>query len=90
MIDQHCFELDNLSFKVSIHLIIGMVVTSKIELVHHKRFQDLTKSLLYKNIPFTCRYVTEHPSVHAKVYCWGRGNTPIVAWAGSANYIPQA
>lgn len=72
---------------VRIELIVGMTPLSGVSVSNHKGFQSLS---LRSQGRFACSYVTESPPVHAKVYTWCRGDKPVRAFVGSANYTQAA
>lgn len=39
---------------------------------------------------YQCSYVYDSAPVHAKVYVWLKGDEPVVAFAGSANFTQSA
>lgn len=55
--------------------------------INHLGFISLEqhKEFAY-NGDFTCSYVRKPSSVHSKVYVWCKGNKPVQAFIGSANY----
>ena len=83
----HLATLKSRKEKVDIDLVIGMATADGIKLLDHEGFVSLheKKEFAYDG-KFVCRYVQTAPSVHSKVYVWCKGNLPIVAFAGSANY----
>ena len=70
-----------------IDLMCGMTVEGGIGREVHAGFVDLCKK---KELGFTCRYLVKGEPVHAKVYVWCRGNSPVVSYTGSANYSQNA
>lgn len=86
MVDRHMYHLEELGQSVDINLIVGMAPVSGIELTHHKAFQEIARKASYEGMKFHCRYVANSIPVHSKVYCWMKGETPVEAWLGSANY----
>lgn len=67
----------------SIDLTIGMTSTEGIASAQHNAFKSLQGGNRQK---IKCRYSIGNASVHAKVYVWSKGGSPILAFAGSANY----
>ena len=73
--------------KVNIDLVIGMAGCEGIRQLDHAGFISLYKKDEFDyDGKFECRYVERPLSVHSKVYIWCRGNTPVSAFIGSANY----
>ena len=70
---------------VKVRLVVGMAASSDgIRLADHDMFRQLeTES------PFECHYRIAPPAVHSKVYVWMRGDAPMRAFIGSANYTEQ-
>ena len=70
---------------VKVQLVVGMASTSDgIRLADHDMF-----SRLETESPFECHYRIAPPAVHSKVYVWMRGDAPMRAFIGSANYTEQ-
>lgn len=70
---------------VKVRLVVGMASTSDgIRLADHDMFNRLEKEAA-----FECHYRIAPPAVHSKVYVWMRGNAPLRAFVGSANYTEQ-
>ena len=66
---------------VKVRLVYGMAVTDGVRPADHQQFNNLTASGA-----FECHYRISLPAVHSKVYVWLANDTPIKAFAGSANY----
>ena len=79
------------SLPLDIELIYGMAGTDGVSKVNHKGFLSLEehKEFAYDG-RFTCAYVKKPKSVHSKVYVWCKGETPVRAYLGSANYSETA
>ena len=77
--NEHLREVSNLG--VTINLISGM--PEDIDEVKKDAYCDLQKT--YEE-QFHIHCVNEYPPVHSKMYAWFSGSTPIVGFAGSANY----
>ncbi len=71
--------------RVNVQLIYGMAGADGVSLVDDSMFGQLRERGLFR-----CHYRIERPSVHAKVYVWMNGDTPIRAFAGSANYTQRS
>lgn len=70
---------------VKVQLVVGMASTSDgIRLADHDMFRQLERES-----PFECHYRIARPAVHSKVYVWMRGDAPLRAFVGSANYTEQ-
>lgn len=89
MADFHIGQLSSQETPVDIELIIGMAGRDAIKRPHHLEFQKLSQ-MGDLGMNFECRYVVEGAPVHAKVYCWLRGNVPVAGFVGSANYSRTA
>jgi hypothetical protein len=79
---QHLDELtieNNLG--VTVNLLIGM--RGDLDEVKKIAYCDLEKT--YGN-QFRAYCVDDGPNVHSKMYAWFLGNTPVIGFAGSANY----
>ena len=68
---------------VKVQLVVGMA-SDGIRLADHDMF-----SRLETESPFECHYRIAPPAVHSKVYVWTRGDAPLRAFIGSANYTEQ-
>ena len=68
---------------VKTRLIVGMA-SEGIRLADHGMF-----SRLENDHNFECHYRIARPNVHSKVYVWMRGDAPLAAFVGSANYTEQ-
>lgn len=73
---------------VKVSLIYGMTKADGLPKTEWAGFKELAA----KSFPgqFKCAYLREGEPVHAKVYVWLQGNTPIQAFTGSANYTQNA
>jgi len=80
----HLNELKDKGRLVNVDLIYGMVKSDGITRSNHKGFQNLVQKS-FKDF-FSCSYLVSGEPVHAKVYVWSKGKTPVAAYAGSANY----
>ena len=68
---------------VKTRLIVGMAQEG-VRLADHAMFSQLEK-----DHNFECHYRVARPDVHSKVYVWMRGDAPLTAFIGSANYTEQ-
>ena len=73
---------------VEIQLIIGMTKKLGLPKIYHQEFVKLAR-IDFPN-RFNCSYIIKDPPVHAKTYSWFSGGSPILAFAGSANYTQSA
>lgn len=76
---------------VNISLLIGMIPYDGLSLPIHEGFKEL-HGKAYPNAveSFTCSYVCEKPPIHANLYIWLKGNTPMLAYTGSADFVQNA
>ncbi|MGC7872093.1 restriction endonuclease PLD domain-containing protein [Desulfosporosinus sp. SYSU MS00001] len=84
------YQEQNIS-SVNISLLIGMVPFDGLSIPIHEGFKEL-HGKAYPNTAgrFTCSYVCENPPVHANLYIWLKGETPMLAYTGSADFIQNA
>lgn len=87
MAARHLIETTKVGKSIDIDLIYGMAGSDGVSKINHLGFLSLIehKEFAY-NGTFDCSYVKKPKSVHSKVYVWCKGETPVVAFAGSANY----
>lgn len=70
--------------RISVDLIVGMTPAG-VRSRDHQGFVELAQG--DELGPFSCSYVMRDKApVHSKLYLWLRGNAPMLAFAGSANY----
>lgn len=76
---------------LDIDLVYGMAGSDGVSKANHSGFISLTghKEFAYDG-NFKCSYVKKPKSVHSKVYVWCRGDAPVKAFIGSANYSETA
>ena len=74
-------ELANREGNVGIRLIYGMAVRDGVWEIDHRQFIGLVQNGLLE-----CYYRIQDPATHAKVYIWVANDSPVRAFAGSANY----
>lgn len=67
-----------------INLICGMTAHDGISLINHRGFRGLVTGNFAGR--FSCSYIHKGAPVHSKVYLWCAGDTPEIAYCGSANY----
>ncbi len=73
---------------VDINLICGMAGFDGISLSNHKGFCKLSTEDFAGR--FRCSYIYKGIPVHSKLYIWGEGEIPRVAFLGSANYTQSS
>ena len=87
MAARHLIEATGKGKQLNIDLIYGMAGSDGVSKINHMGFLSL---IAHKEFPyagsFNCAYVKKPKSVHSKVYVWCKGETPLMAFAGSANY----
>ncbi len=88
MVFHHSEKLRNQNTDIKIHLIIGMTSRDGLSVTNHRGFLELVETSLSDR--FECRYLINNPPVHSKIYSWVRGEEPVKAFMGSANYSQQA
>ncbi len=86
MVFHHLDLLKNFN-KTSIELIVGMCSLDGLSESNHRGFQQISNDYSKQ---FKCSYVIKPPAVHSKIYAWFRGDKPLYAYAGSANYTQTA
>ena len=87
MAARHLIESTSRKKNLTVDLIYGMAGSDGVSKINHLGFISLEqhKEFAY-NGNFTCSYVRKPSSVHSKVYVWCKGDKPIQAFIGSANY----
>lgn len=87
MAARHLIESTSRKKSLSVDLIYGMAGSDGVSKINHLGFISLEqhKEFAY-NDDFTCSYVRKPSSVHSKVYVWCKGDKPVQAFIGSANY----
>lgn len=71
--------------KIDLNVIVGMAKKDGIERAQHVALNKIVKQSAFKNT-MACNYMVKGNPVHAKVYVWLRGDEPVSAFSGSANY----
>lgn len=84
MASRHLHVLMERELDVKVDLMIGMTPREGVSRSDHHSFQALSGNR------FSCRYVTNGPPVHSKVYIWSDDDGPLLAYTGSANYTQTA
>lgn len=86
---RHIAKCDELDYgRIRSEIIYGMAPESGVPKSEHTGFQCLQTSQFPGR--FNCQYVVAPPAVHSKLYVWTLGQTPIAAFAGSANFTLTA
>ncbi len=87
MASDHILFLRDKHLSVDIRLIYGMAGSDGVTRSNHAGFLSLQEKREFRfDGAFSCAYVKRPLAVHSKLYVWSRGDTPVVAFAGSANY----
>lgn len=91
---RHLINLSDLgkNNKFSVDLILGMTSGVGLTKKKHKDINRLISRIQsnQKMPEFICRYKIRGADIHSKVYIWFKGNEPIIAFCGSANYSMNA
>ncbi len=85
---RHLEDLKKNNHQLKVELIVGMGPVDGLSLSNHKGFQELMQTVYTGD--FSCRYLTEMPPVHSKIYAWFEGDKPVCGFVGSANYTQTA
>lgn len=77
---------------IRINIILGMTRGSSLTKRKHKKICETIRRVqnVWGMPKISCRYIFDGAEVHSKVYTWCKGNTPLVAFCGSANYSMNA
>ncbi|MGN0846392.1 MAG: restriction endonuclease PLD domain-containing protein [Kiritimatiellia bacterium] len=87
MAARHLIEMTSRKRDLNIDLIYGMAGSEGVSKINHLGFLSLEKHQEFAfDGDFSCSYVKKPRSVHSKVYVWCKGETPVQAFIGSANY----
>ena len=89
MADWHLSKLIEQNKQISVDLIVGMTKRDGIERAQHQGLQKISQTGIAGS-SLACRYIVQGSPVHAKTYLWLKGNNPIKAFMGSANYTRTA
>lgn len=87
MAARHLIEMTAMKQDLCVDLVYGMAGVDGVGKANHVGFLSLEehKEFDFKG-DFACSYVKKPKSVHSKVYVWCKGDVPIQAFIGSANY----
>lgn len=87
MASHHILEANRRKHALSVDLVYGMAGMDGVKKIDHLGFLSLEKKREFDFAgSFACSYVKRPKSVHSKVYVWCRGEVPVCAFMGSANY----
>lgn len=87
MASRHLLAATAKKKRLAVDLVYGMAGTDGIRKSDHLGFISLERHDEFQyNGAFACSYVKKPKSVHAKVYVWCKGDVPVQAFMGSANY----
>lgn len=87
MASRHLLETTSKKKSLDVDLIYGMAGVDGVRKSDHLGFISLEGHREFQYLgDFTCSYVRKPRSVHSKVYVWCRGEVPVQAFIGSANY----
>ncbi len=73
---------------LAVDVVYGMAHRDGVPLTQHDEFVNMSTQSYGGR--FSCHYVVEWPSVHAKTFVWFRDGAPVEAFLGSANYTQTA
>ena len=87
MAARHLIEVTARKKSLAVDLIYGMAGADGVSKINHLGFSSLEdhREFAY-NGDFACSYVKKPASVHSKIYIWCKGEMPVMAFIGSANY----
>jgi len=85
---RHLEDLKKNNHQPKVELIVGMTPADGLSRSNHKGFQKLMQTVYTEG--FSCRYLTEIPPVHSKIYAWFNDDKPVCGFVGSANYTQTA
>lgn len=76
---------------IRIILMIGMVPFDGISASVHEGFIQLIRGEKPQEIEkIECSYIFDAPAVHANVFLWAKDGAPVLAYAGSADFVQSA
>ena len=85
---KHMEQLNSLELHPSIHVVAGMVPAQGMNRAHHEQFVSFSQRGIH-GCPFSCKYTVSDNPVHSKVFIWMKDESPVAAFAGSANYTAR-
>lgn len=78
-------HFSDISPNISIDLIVGKAISDGLYLGQHDAF--CAQQATYFTGRFNCKYyIADKAGLHSKTYLWYKGDTPVQAFVGSANY----
>ena len=87
MAARHLIEVTTRKKRLTIDLVYGMAGVNGVSKINHLGFISLESHNEFEyNGDFACSYVKKPASVHSKIYIWCKGQKPVQAFIGSANY----
>lgn len=87
MAARHLIEVTARKKSLAVDLVYGMAGADGVSKINHVGFRSLeSHSEFAYNGEFACSYVKKPSSVHSKIYIWCKGDVPVQAFIGSANY----
>lgn len=76
---------------IKISLLVGMVPYDGLSIPVHEGFKSLHGQSFASSVSsFTCSYLCENPPSHGNLYIWMKGESPIIAFTGSADFVQNA
>ena len=76
---------------IRIFLLVGMVPFDGISASVHEGFVQLMRDDNPPEIEkLVCSYVFDSPAVHSNFFVWAKDGTPLIAFAGSANFVQSS
>ena len=85
---KHMEHLNSLELHPSIHVVAGMVPMQGMNKAHHEQFVSFSQREIH-GCSFSCKYAVSDNPVHSKVFIWMKEESPVAAFAGSANYTAR-
>ena len=76
---------------IRIYLLVGMVPFDGISVSVHEGFIHLMQDELPPEIErLECSYIYDAPAVHSNLFIWAKDGSPVLAFAGSANFVQSS
>lgn len=76
---------------IRIYLLVGMVPFDGISVSVHEGFIHLMQDELPQEIErLECSYIYDAPAVHSNLFIWAKDGSPVLAFAGSANFVQSS
>ena len=86
---RHLEDMREQRLSANISLLVGMCPLDGIAMRNHQGFQKMMTSEKFAG-KFSCRYISDFPQVHSKVYIWLKNQQIYRVFVGSANYTQNA